>query len=82
MRDLQVALKGLCLYEHEDDFLYAEHGQDTISFPLALVKEAIERAIKAEAENAKLRKVVDAARAYLKCGYDETLLELDKEGER
>jgi hypothetical protein len=44
--------------------------------------EAIETVHYLETELALLRKVAIAARAYLKCGYDETLLELDKEGER
>lgn len=78
MRDLDTILKNIKTFYYDENFLWEEMGavcterNGMLSFPLGVVYEAIERAINAEAEverlqaeNAKLRKVTEAARALV-----------------
>jgi hypothetical protein len=59
MRDLAKALSNIKIFEYDEDFVaVCDERNGMLSFPLGLVYEAIERAIKAESELERLKLMV------------------------
>lgn len=59
MRDLARALSNIKLFHYDESFVaVCDERNGMLSFPLGLVYEAIDRAIKAEAENECLKRAL------------------------